>query len=67
MMGLTKDGQVNQQLLSARDKRMNVSTEEKKKSRQDIPMPTVSPGANSWESGKTPQLKADTVDVKNMN
>lgn len=56
MMGLTKDGQLNQQLLAERDKRFDVSTAEKKKNRADIPMPKVDPMANAWEKGEVRQF-----------
>jgi hypothetical protein len=56
MMGFTRDGQMNQQLLSARDKRFNISTEEKRKQRADIPMPQIDPMANAWEKGNVKQF-----------
>lgn len=51
MMGFTKDGQLQPSLLEARDKRFNISTQEKRKNRQDIPTPLVHPMANAWEKG----------------
>ena len=51
MMGFTKDGQLNTDLLSDRDKRFKISTVEIKKEREEIPMPTVDPMANAWEKG----------------
>ncbi len=66
MMGFVKDGQVNQQMLSDRDKRFIASTETLKKDRSDIPWPTVVPGANAWQSGKTVQLTLQEVPVKNL-
>lgn len=56
MMGFTKDGQLRPELLSARDKRFNISSAEKKKNRADIPWPTVDPMANAWERGEVRQL-----------
>lgn len=56
MMGFTKDGQLKQELVAERDKRFNVSTAEKRKQREDIPMPEVVPGANAWEKGEVRQL-----------
>lgn len=65
MMGFTKDGQLNQQLLAERDKRFNISTAEKKKNREDILTPNVDPAANSWEKGEIRQFtisnKADSA------
>lgn len=57
MMGFTKDGQIKPELVAERDKRFGVSTEEKKKSRQDIPMPEVDPAANAWEKGEIRQFQ----------
>jgi hypothetical protein len=63
MMGLTKDGQLNQQLLTERDKRFDVSSAEKKKNRADIPMPKLDPMANAWEKGEVRQfVVTDKVD-----
>jgi hypothetical protein len=52
MMGFTKDGQLRPELLKARDERFDVSTEEVKQKRADIPMPNVDPMANAWEKDK---------------
>ena len=51
MMGFTKDGQLKPALLAGRDKRFGISSAEKRKQREDIPMPAVDPGANAWENG----------------
>src|SRR4051812_41453094 len=65
MMGFTKDGQIQQQLVSERDKRFNVSTEEKKKERANIPVPAIDALANAWEKGEVRQFtisqKADSA------
>ncbi len=65
MMGFTKEGQLQPELLQARDKRFNVSSAEKKKNREDIPMPNVDPMANAWEKGEVRQIvisnKADSA------
>ncbi len=63
MMGFTKEGQVHPALVEERDKRFNVSTAEKKKNREDIPMPKVDPMANAWEKGELRQFViTDKVD-----
>ena len=49
MMGFTKDGQINPQMIAERDKRFKLSTEQIKKKRTDIPLPDVDPMANAWE------------------
>jgi len=56
MMGFTKDGQINQQLVDDRDKRFKISTGDKKKNREDIPMPKVDPNANAWERNEFRQF-----------
>jgi hypothetical protein len=63
MMGFTKDGQINQQLVTARDRRFNISTEAIKKKRADIAVPQIDPMANAWEKGKFRQFViTDKVD-----
>ncbi|HEY4652488.1 MAG TPA: OBAP family protein [Pontibacter sp.] len=57
MMGFTKDGQLKQGLVAERDKRFGVSTAEKRKQREDIPMPALVPGANAWEQGEIRQFQ----------
>ena len=57
MMGFTKNGQLNTQLVTERDKRFNVSTAERKKNREDIPLPSVDPLANAWQQGEIRQFK----------
>ena len=66
MMGFTKDGQVEQSMLDDRDKRFGVSFSERKKNRDDIPMPSVDPGANSWKGGTVVQLRLEDVPVRNL-
>lgn len=65
MMGFTQDGQLDQSLVQARDRRFNVSTNAQKRNRADIAAPTPVAGANAWESGKTVQLTLAEVEVKN--
>lgn len=57
MMGLTDDGQADEDLIRDRDRRIGTSTPRKRESRADIPTPEVAPGANSWESGRTVQTR----------
>lgn len=65
MMGFTRDGQLNPQLLSERDERFNISSADKKKDREDIPMPSIDPISNAWEKGEVRQFivtnKADSA------
>jgi len=64
MMAFTGDGQANEALIEDRDRRLGVSTAQKRRSRADIPMPEVAPGANSWESGRTVQTRLEEMDFK---
>lgn len=57
MMGFTEDGQLHENLVQERDKNFNISTAEKRKQREDIPMPEVDPLANAWEKGEVRQLQ----------
>jgi len=62
MMGLTEDGQANEELIHERDRRLGISTPHKRRNRADIPMPDVVPGANPWESGRTVQTQLEELD-----
>jgi hypothetical protein len=68
MMGFTTDGQLDPRLLADRDKRLDVNTAEKKKSRADIPSPKIKGGANAWQKGIIRQFiitnKADSAEHK---
>jgi hypothetical protein len=63
MMAFTKDGQLKRELLDERDKRLHVSTAEKKRNREDIPIHPVDATANAWEKGLLRQFViTDKVD-----
>jgi hypothetical protein len=64
MMGFTEDGQANESLIRDRDRRLRVSTARKRQKRADIPTPQVVPGANFWQSGRTPQTRLEETDFK---
>lgn len=64
MMGLTEDGQEQQELIRERDRRIGVSTARKRRKRAGIPTPEVAPGANSWESGRAVQTRLEEIDFK---
>ncbi len=68
MMGFTKDGQLKQELIDARDKELGISTAKKKQDRKDLAasMHPVVAGANGWETGKSPQLVLDKLPLKNL-
>ena len=64
MMGLTADGQADEALIRERDRRLGVSTPQKRQNRADLPTPAVAAGANSWESGRTVQVRLEEMDFK---
>lgn len=61
MMGFTQDGQLNEAAVAARDRRLRISHEERKRKRYDIPVPDIAPGANAWESGTSVQTALEEV------
>jgi hypothetical protein len=63
MMGFTADGQLDAAILSARDQRMGIDSNEKKRSRADIAAPPIAAGADGWQHGKTVQI-ADPTGVE---
>ncbi|WP_313818186.1 OBAP family protein [Citricoccus sp.] len=64
MMGLTEDGQADEELVRSRDRRLGLSTPHRRAGRADIPTPEVAPGANAWESGRTVQTRLEEMDLK---
>ncbi len=60
MMGFTADGQTQADMVAARDQRMGVSTEAKRKDREDIAAPPIDPGADAWQKGRVVQLADPT-------
>ncbi|HLS26284.1 MAG TPA: OBAP family protein [Beutenbergiaceae bacterium] len=62
MMGLTGDGQADEDLIRARDRRLGVSTQRKRENRADIHVPKIAPGANPWEGGQTVQTRLEKMD-----
>ena len=60
MMGFTQDGQLNEQLVTERDKRFEVSSARKREQRSDINYPPVDPEADAWQKGISPQLQLTT-------
>jgi hypothetical protein len=55
MMGFTADGQIDEQRVADRDCTIGVSSSERRRLRETIPMPELVPGANGWETGQTVQ------------
>ena len=64
MMGFTQDGQLDETLVEARDRRFGVSQKQRRACRADIPMPILIPGANSWETGTTLQTSLQETAMK---
>ncbi len=60
MMGFTRDGQIDPGLVSERDKRMRIDSDDAKRSREDIVPPAIDPGADAWQKGKVIQIKDPT-------
>ncbi|MFL6415287.1 MAG: OBAP family protein [Bryobacteraceae bacterium] len=61
MMGFTADGQIHQDMIADRDRRLSTSTEKEKENRSDIRTPPLVAGANSWQSGPILQLSLGPV------
>lgn len=61
MMGFTADGQIDPALVTARDRRFNVSSEKKKVDRADIGTPVTLAGADAWQSGSAVQIADPTA------
>jgi len=64
MMAFTEDGQADEALIRERDRRLGVSTPQKRQDRAGIPSPEVAAGANAWERGRTVQTHLQELDVK---
>jgi hypothetical protein len=60
MMGFTADGQSDPAMVAARDRRMGIDSEAKKRSRADIAAPSVNPGADAWQKGNVIQIPDPT-------
>ena len=50
-------------MVDARDRRLGISTQ-RREDRASIPMPTLAPGANAWENGRTVQTRLDEMAFK---
>jgi hypothetical protein len=60
MMGFTADGQADTEMVSARDRRFDIDSVQKKKQREDIPAPPIAAGADDWQHGRTIQIEDPT-------
>jgi hypothetical protein len=66
LMSSTKDGQIKQDLIDARDKKFGIKTSDKRKSREDIPDVSVDPSADAWEKGRLVQIHTTNVSHKSF-
>jgi hypothetical protein len=64
MMGFTADGQADPAMVGARDARLGVSSEDKRKRRADIPVPAIDPGADAWKEGTVVQIQDPAVGMR---
>jgi hypothetical protein len=64
MMAFTADGQLNEQLVEDRDRRLGKNTAELRESRAKSVTPPegIAPGANHWTHGKAWQTDMKMVD-----
>jgi hypothetical protein len=58
MMGFTQDGQADEAMVAARDKRFEVSSAENRENRADIDYPQIDTDADAWQKGIVVQLEA---------
>lgn len=56
MMGFTDDGQIDEEFLKNRNTNFNISTDENRQNRKDIPTHEILPGADAWQRGEVKQL-----------
>ncbi|MPZ46543.1 MAG: DUF1264 domain-containing protein [Betaproteobacteria bacterium] len=56
MMGFTADGQINEAMLTSRDKRFGITSAENRKDRENIPARHIASGADAWQRGNVMQL-----------
>ena len=62
MMGFTQDGQLREELISARDERFGISTEEERRERADLSYPEIDPEADAWQKGIALQVQLSHVE-----
>jgi hypothetical protein len=60
MMGFTADGQADPAMIAERDRRFGIDSHDKRRDRQGIPEPSIDPGADGWQHGKTVQIQDPT-------
>ena len=60
MMGFTADGQANVAMVEDRDRRLDVSSSDKRTDRADIQYPEIDPDADAWQRGVVVRLDRST-------
>lgn len=60
MMGFTADGQVDEAMVAARNRRLGIAGADKRQQRQDIAAPPVDPAADAWQRGHAFQIADPT-------
>ncbi len=60
MMGFTADGQANVAMVEDRDRRLDVSSTDKRTDRADIQYPEIDPDADAWQRGVVVRLDRST-------
>ena len=61
MMGFTGNGQAHAGLVDGRDRRFKIQSQDKRRERENIPSPPITPGADAWQQGDVRQLSLDSV------
>jgi hypothetical protein len=59
MMGFTRDGQADETMVDARDRRFGISTEANRELRKDLPSPAIDPEADAWQKGIVMQVRTE--------
>jgi hypothetical protein len=60
MMGFTGDGQANAEMVRARDQRLGIDSEDKRRRRAGIAASAVDPAADGWQHGTVVQIADPT-------
>jgi hypothetical protein len=64
MMAFTEDGQLDDALLRARDRRLGRSSRKRRSARANIPPPAIHTGADGWRTGRAVQTSLQDVESR---
>ncbi|MFO7305907.1 MAG: OBAP family protein [Gammaproteobacteria bacterium] len=64
MMGFTRDGQIDEQMVAERDERFGVSSTAIRQNRADIDYPPIDPDADAWQKGVIMQAEIRREDAR---